>query len=170
MALYNHHGPISDPWIRADGNSGVVSSGAKIVFTLDELLALGHAAFGSDKSVGVEVATDTELDQLTSFIDRLGLISIRFDSFKDGRGFSLARRLRERGQFAGELRATGDILPDQIHFFVRVGFSTFELPSDISAERVTDALHRYTVWYQKAADSRTPVQTLRTASRMKAAE
>lgn len=48
-------------------------------------------------------------------------LDIRFASFKDGRGFSLAAMLRERG-YTGELRAVGDILPDQLDMLQRSGF------------------------------------------------
>jgi len=48
-------------------------------------------------------------------------IHVRFESFKDGRGFSLAALLRESG-FDGELIAAGDILPDQLDFLHRSGF------------------------------------------------
>jgi phosphoadenosine phosphosulfate reductase len=50
-------------------------------------------------------------------------VDIVFDSFKDGRGFSLAAHLRKAG-FAGELRAIGPLLPDQISALRRVGFDT----------------------------------------------
>ena len=48
-------------------------------------------------------------------------IDIQFDTFRDGRGFSLAAMLRQAG-FAGELRAVGPLLPDQKEMLKRVGF------------------------------------------------
>lgn len=62
-------------------------------------------------------------------------IDIRFASFKDGRGFSLAALLRERG-FEGELRAVGDVLPDQLDLLQRSGFDSV-LPDSGPGERWT---------------------------------
>ena len=46
-------------------------------------------------------------------------ISINFPKFADGRGYSAARLLRERFAYKGELRATGDVLIDQLYFMKR---------------------------------------------------
>ena len=58
--------------------------------------------------------------------DRLDLIAVEFPKHNDGRGFSLGRMLRQQG-FAGTLRATGHILPDQFGFALHDGFDEVEI-------------------------------------------
>ena len=60
------------------------------------------------------------------------LLAIDFPSFSDGRGFSLARRLRELG-FKGRLRASGRLIVDQYAMARRVGFDEVEVAPDIAA-------------------------------------
>ena len=67
------------------------------------------------------LAPDAILEDIASEIAGVERIDIHFPSFKDGRGFSLAARLRERG-FEGELRAVGDLIPDQARLLKRAGF------------------------------------------------
>ena len=170
MPLYNKDGLIIDQWTRDQERAVTDGSGQPVLLQFTEFLQLTEGGSINVRSAGVEVDVNVEPEQLAPFIDRLGLISIRFGSFKDGRGFTLARLLRERCGYTAELRASGDILPDQIHFLLRVGFSTFELPEHFPAHRVCEALERYSVWFQSAADSATPVHVLRQTSRMEAAE
>ena len=81
----------------------------------------------------VTLAPDTALADLPAHLDR-ALIAIDFPSFSDGRGFSLARRLRELG-FAGRLRAAGRLIADQYAMARRVGFDEVEVAPDIAARQ-----------------------------------
>ena len=66
------------------------------------------------------------------------VLVVTFAKFTDGRGYSLARRLRDVHGFKGELRASGDVLLDQLDRMARCGFDSFE----ISHEPTIDALER----------------------------
>ena len=55
-----------------------------------------------------------------------GLIAIDFPDFADGRGFSLARRLRSLG-YRGHLRARGSIIADQFGQALSCGFDEVEI-------------------------------------------
>ncbi|WP_207100095.1 DUF934 domain-containing protein [Paracoccus shandongensis] len=79
------------------------------------------------------LAPDTPLADLAQHLDR-DLIAIDFPSFSDGRGFSLARRLREMG-FKGRLRASGRLIADQYAMARRVGFDEVEVAPDIAARQ-----------------------------------
>ncbi len=63
-------------------------------------------------------------DASTDGIDRLGVIALPFAKFTDGRAYSTARRLRE-ADFKGQIRATGDVLLDQLPLMLRAGFDAF---------------------------------------------
>ena len=65
---------------------------------------------------------------------------MHFPAFTDGRGYSTARLLRQRYGFAGELRAFGDILRDQLFELARCGFDSFVLRDDQDAD---DALRAF---------------------------
>ncbi|MTD99940.1 DUF934 domain-containing protein [Paracoccus sp. YIM 132242] len=79
------------------------------------------------------LAPDTPLADLAQHLDR-DLLAIDFPSFSDGRGFSLARRLREMG-FKGRLRASGRLIADQYAMARRVGFDEVEVAPDIAARQ-----------------------------------
>jgi uncharacterized protein (DUF934 family) len=79
------------------------------------------------------LAPDTPLADLAQHLHR-DLIAIDFPSMGDGRGFSLARRLRELG-FKGRLRAAGRLIADQYAMARRVGFDEVEVAPDIAARQ-----------------------------------
>ena len=97
---------------------------------------------------------------LDAFLDRLALIEVAFPAFRDGRGYSAARILREAG-YDGELRAAGDVLVDQLPHMRRCGFDAFAPDKPLDPAAVERALGRYSDVYQKAADGRAPAWKLR---------
>jgi uncharacterized protein (DUF934 family) len=92
-------------------------------------------------------ATD-RIEDLPSTPDIYRVIEIDFSVFNDGRGYSLARQLRTQYQYAGELRATGDIRIDQADMLARCGFDTLELPADTDMTQLDSAINSITVHYQ----------------------
>jgi uncharacterized protein (DUF934 family) len=80
------------------------------------------------------------------------LIAVLFPTFTDGRGYSVARLLRERHGFRGELRAIGDVLRDTLFDLARCGFDAFALRDDQDAEAALTAFEEFSEVYQAAAD------------------
>lgn len=76
--------------------------------------------------VGIRVEPAEAIDAETDDIERLQVIALVFPKFTDGRAYSTARRLREWG-YRGEIRATGDVLIDQLPLMLRAGFDAFEI-------------------------------------------
>lgn len=101
--------------------------------------------------------TDAELDTIADTIADYETIAICFNAFADGRGFSLARLLRERLNYQGKLRATGDFLPDQMHYLARCGFDSFALPEDAKPETAEQCLKAFTEAYQISVDRKEPL-------------
>ena len=97
---------------------------------------------------------------LIPHLAQLALVEVSFPSFRDGRGYSAAQILREAG-YAGELRAAGDVLVDQVPLMRRCGFDSFAPEAPIDPATLAAALDRYDHVYQPAADARTPVWKLR---------
>lgn len=77
---------------------------------------------------------DSPPEGLAPHLPRLALIRIGFPVFSDGRGMTLARRLRQMG-FAGTLRAHGPLLADQYAMLRRVGFDDVEIPDAMAARQ-----------------------------------
>ena len=128
-------------------------NGEQPAVTLDAFLDQSNAT-------AVRLESDEDARLLIPHLDRLGLIEIAFPSFRDGRGYSSARILREVG-YKGELRAQGDVLVDQVAFMRRCGFDSFAPQSPPNEEAVAASAARYPNVYQRAADGAVPVWKLR---------
>ena len=119
-------------------------------------------AFVADQSNAnaVRIETGDDARELIPHFERIALIEVAFPSFRDGRGYSTARILREAG-YTGELRAEGDVLVDQIAFMRRCGFDSFAPAKPIDPAVAQAVLARYPDVYQRAADNAVPVWKLR---------
>ncbi|WP_281647207.1 DUF934 domain-containing protein [Parendozoicomonas sp. Alg238-R29] len=100
---------------------------------------------------------DSELEDIESQLVEKDDVAIRFQAFADGRGFSLARLLRERLNYTGKLRAIGDFLPDQMHYLARCGFDSFSLPEGAKAETAEKCLKAFSEAYQISWDRKEPL-------------
>ena len=114
--VINRHGErLDDDW------------GHLTPITADALLSLQ-----GDAASVLMLDGDTDLAALTPHLKDVERIGITFGHFADGRGFSIARALREDG-FDGHLRAMGHIMPDQFRHAMAVGFDDIALPVDLAA-------------------------------------
>jgi uncharacterized protein (DUF934 family) len=119
-----------------------------------------EAFLGQSNATAVRIEPSDDARALIPHLDRLALIEVSFPKFRDGRGYSTARILREAG-YRGELRAAGDVLVDQIAFMRRCGFDSFHADAELDEAAVERALDRYPLVYQDAADANPAVWKLR---------
>jgi uncharacterized protein (DUF934 family) len=142
---------VEDTYLRLDDEAPVPECRAVLVpaarFLADSTDFASRAA-----RVGVAWPNDRLVAGLAPHLDRLALIALMFPNFRDGRAYTQARQLREQYGFRGELRATGEVLRDQLVFMVRAGFDSFAVKKEADAEHFAEAVGRYTVFYQPAAD------------------
>lgn len=96
-------------------------------------------------------------------LNRAAGIALQFPAFTDGRAYSQARELRQRG-YAGEIRATGDVLADQLLAMRRCGFSTFELADSHEPAAARLALNAFSQAAQPAVGNQ-GMQTRRLGAR-----
>lgn len=75
-------------------------------------------------------------------------IDLHFPKFTDGRAFSQAFLLRRRLGFRGEIRATGDVLIDQLVQMARTGFDVAVLREGVDASAAQRQFDRYSAFYQ----------------------
>jgi uncharacterized protein (DUF934 family) len=103
------------------------------------------------------LASDERAEALKDDLSAFPLIAIDFPTFADGRGYSIAYQLRTRLGYAGELRAIGDVLRDQLFYMARVGFNAFATREDRSIEDALKGLTDFSETYQTAWDQKTPL-------------
>ena len=104
--------------------------------------------------VGVWLAPTDDPEALVADVGALPVIAVDFPQFTDGRGYSIARILRDHLQFKGELRAIGDVLRDQLFALAECGFDAFVIRADRDAEAALAGLDDFATIY--ASTSRTP--------------
>lgn len=109
-------------------------------------------------SVRIEAGED--VTQLLPHLARVRLVEVDFPRFRDGRGFSTARMLREAG-YTGEIKATGDVLVDLVGFMRRCGFDSFAPDAPLDPADAEAAMNRYPYVYQQAAAGEVPIWKLR---------
>lgn len=93
----------------------------------------------------LDIAADADLAALAPDLDAIPALRIPFASFADGRGFTLARRLRLMG-YAGHLRAAGHVLADQYAMARRAGFDAVEISAELAARQPEDQWRARADW------------------------
>ncbi|MFK7751260.1 MAG: DUF934 domain-containing protein [Sedimentitalea sp.] len=101
----------------------------------------------------LDVAPDADPDQLIARAQNAAIIRIQFPSFADGRGFTLARRLRQAG-YTGRLRAAGHVLADQYAMARRSGFDEVEIDAALAARQPEDQWLARADWRQNDYQAR----------------
>jgi uncharacterized protein (DUF934 family) len=118
------------------------------------IAATAHSTSATGQNV-LEIA-NTE-DPRTLDLTGVTRVDLSFPKFTDGRAFSQAFLLRRRLGFKGEIRATGDVLVDQLAQMQRSGFDTAVLRADQSLEVAQTQLERYAGFYQGDAVTVQPI-------------
>jgi uncharacterized protein (DUF934 family) len=98
-----------------------------------------------------------DLDPRTLDLTGVTRIDLQFPAFTDGRAYSQAFLLRRRLGFTGELRATGDVLIDQLVQMQRTGFDVAVLAEGVDASAAQRQLARYAGFYQGSAVDTRPL-------------
>jgi uncharacterized protein (DUF934 family) len=162
MRLIKDRAIVEDTWRRAALGEAISDAGDLLV-PVARFREQPEAWLGRTGRLGLLVPTNEEPESLAGVLGKLALVAVEFASFHDGRGYSLARLLRERYGFSGELRAVGYVLRDQLFYLERVGFNAFELAPGKSLESALEAFEDFSVTYQGAADDPRPLFRRRAA-------
>lgn len=148
----------TNEWKLVRDESELEQHGKQIV-TLDIYNA--HAESMKEKLLNAEIGfllkSDQGIDELPEGFEHAAVIAIDFPVFTDGRGYSIARDLLRYTSFKGELRAVGDVLPDQLHAMERCGFTEFELVDKADVSKVEKLFDVFTEKYQRDALEQKPV-------------
>jgi len=119
--------------------------------------ALREALLARDSAIGVWLAGDDDPADIAPDLAHFNLVAVQFTSFTDGRGYSIARLLRQRYGWSGELRAIGDIQRDQIFYLARCGFDAFALREGENVDEVLAAFDDFGEAYQAGVDRPLPL-------------
>lgn len=123
--LFKNGSVVTDEWQTIADDAPVPTSGAVIV-SLTRWRAERSTLAQSEARIGVRIDVAETIEDSDDF-SALALVVLPFPKFTDGRSYSKARTLRERLGFAGEIRATGDVLIDQVPLMLRCGFDAFDV-------------------------------------------
>jgi uncharacterized protein (DUF934 family) len=147
-----------DTWTKVDAKAAlpdgaVIVPKARWLAERDELL-------GRNTPLGLLVTAGERIDDIAGDLARFALIALDFPKFSDGRAFSTARLLREKYGYAGELRAVGDVLADQIPLMRRVGFTVLEVKNGPTRRALAEGrLAEVKLHYQPAGGTEPPAGT-----------
>ncbi|MGB3623884.1 DUF934 domain-containing protein [Ketobacter sp. MCCC 1A13808] len=147
---------VEDTFTLVESEAALPSSG-DILIDLSVWPELKDKLDNYSGNIAVKVPGDAEPEDFADDLNKLAMVAIDFPVFRDGRGYSLARILRGRFNFQGELRATGDVLKDQLFYLQRCGFNSFATREDRCIEDALLSLRDFTVTYQADAHEKKPI-------------
>ena len=152
---------VADSWQllkpRAAGGVLPIPESGDIIVPLAVWLDQRNVLPSRPGRLGVWLDGDDEPTLIAEDLKNFGVVAVYFPQFADGRGYSLGRLLRERYGWRGELRAIGDVLPDQLLYLSRCGFDAFALREDRDPHSALGAFSTFSESYQTTAEHRLPL-------------
>jgi phosphoadenosine phosphosulfate reductase len=125
MSLFKNRKPVENEW-RVLPDDAPVPESEKVVISLKRWRAERAALAARNAPLGLVIAAGDKWDDVVGDLPRFPVIMVTIPKYADGRAFSIARLLRERDHYQGEIRATGTYIIDQVPFMMRVGIDAFE--------------------------------------------
>ena len=148
---------VADDWqvLRPSPGEPVVVPAGRVIVPLAVWLDQ-QPRLAARGNVAVWLAGNDEPAQLSGSLASMSLVAVDFPKFTDGSGYSLAYLLRSRFGYRGQLRAIGDVLPDQLFYMRRVGFDAFAVRVDKDIRQALRSLKPFTDAYQGSWDNPVP--------------
>ena len=158
--IIRHRQVVADNWqllkTAADCDLAVPPAGDVIV-PLAVWLAQHDALAARGGRLGVWLGGHEEPASIAGDLRHFGVIAVNFAQFTDGRGYSIARLLRERYGWRGELRAIGDVLRDQLFYLARCGFDAFAMRAGDDPHSALAAFDDFSEGYQTSVERPQPL-------------
>lgn len=118
---------VTDDGFRADDWTGGFAAP-------DDIMSAVAAAGAGARHLGLDLDASSDPAALGPLLDRIALVRVDFPAFADGRGFTIARRLRLMG-YRGRLRARGQVIADQYAMARRAGFDEIEIDAALAGRQ-----------------------------------
>jgi uncharacterized protein (DUF934 family) len=125
MPLWKSGAFVDDPW-RIVPDDAPLPTDAPAIVSLKRWRAERDALGGRNAPLGLLIDPGSDWNDIVADLPRFPVIVVTIPKYADGRAFSIARLLRERDGYRGEIRAAGNYIIDQVPFMVRVGIDAFE--------------------------------------------
>ena len=124
-----------------------------------KIIASSAVPTGAETEKVLQIANDAELADIAASgaLQGVARVELNFPKFTDGRAFSQARLRRQRLGYQGEIRATGDVLIDQLVQMQRTGFSSAVLREGVDAADAQRQFERFPGFYQGDAVNPQPL-------------
>jgi len=151
---------VADAWVEVADDAALPAEGGAII-SLARRIAEAETLRGRNQPLGVRIPPATRAEALAEHLDGVQLVVVDFPKFRDGRGFTVARDLKERFGFKGVVRAVGHVLPDQYGFLVRCGVDQVVIPEGAKVETWRAALDSFTGAYQTSVGDDRPLSPLK---------
>jgi uncharacterized protein (DUF934 family) len=135
----------------ADVNLNELKSGSWLIHINQYLLNQDQLP----TNIGVWLDSDDNPESASAVMGKVHAIGVNFPVFSDGRGFSIARTIKQQFHFVGELCAMGNFMQDQLFYLKRCGFDAFLLNDDSNISAQT--LNEFSDYYQAAEDQPLPL-------------
>ncbi|TIL30954.1 DUF934 domain-containing protein [Mesorhizobium sp.] len=136
--LWTPTGFSEDEWSHAE-SADALSGNGRFILPLQVFLDLDPAVRRSAKErLGVLLQPGDQLEKIADLLDQISLVALAFPAFSDGRSFSKGELLRSRYRFDGAVRATGQVLVDQLPHMLRLGFDEFEVSNPVLLKRLEE--------------------------------
>jgi len=123
-----------------------IENGFKTMSHTIKLIALGADA--PSKVSDCVLRLPNTVSPIDVTLDGVERIDLHFPKLTDGRAYSQAYLLRRRRGFTGEIRATGDVLIDQLLLMQRSGFDSAVLRADQDTALALQQLGMFADFYQ----------------------
>ena len=146
MPLLKNNTLVPETWLHTSADGELPAGDVVVPFA--RLLKEWEQLSKRPGKLGVSLGNVDRAEALATFLPRLSVIVLPFPAFNDGRAYSIARQLRQMG-YRGELRATGNVLPDQLQLMLQVGFDAFEITDRFPLEVWQKASEQMSLAYQR---------------------
>lgn len=124
---------IEDTWLYPDASHLPAGKPNFVIpFEIFTTVALGCEV---ERPVGILVTPEIAPEHITPYLDKIDLVVVHFAEPRDAQGFRTARMLRQNHGFGGDIRAIGQLSPDQREPLAQAGFSSIVTPSDHPPEQ-----------------------------------
>lgn len=152
MALLEGNKIVADRFV-AVADDEALPDGTPVLVSLERWKAERASLLGRNTELAVRLKSEQPAEELAGDLDRISLVAVEFFKYRDGRGFTTARELRERFAYKGDIRALGHVIADQYAFLRRCGFTQVEIADTAKVETWVAALDQITIAYQPDFDS-----------------
>jgi uncharacterized protein (DUF934 family) len=140
-----------------DGALPALPGSGDVIVPLALWLERRHDLLAYPDRLGVWLDSHEDPAAIAPDLARFAVVAVSFPKFGDGRGYSIARLLRERHGYAGELRAIGEVARDLLFYMAACGFDAFALRAGEDVDEAIAAFSDFSESYQASVTRPEPL-------------